>query len=201
MSYLHFHIPSQEQTWRYYYYYYFRYLRYLDLSHNKIERFENLNNLRITDLNLEYNLLSRFETEMGLGIHTMPYLTNLYLNNNLIKDLKFLKVCNTLKKFIKIKKSRLEPRFLKIFQQDVHSLKKLELQGNDITDLLQLTNMKKLKNLRQLDLSNNDVSKQKPYRNLILSFLRELKFLDQTEVNISERVSESLIIKFQYVIT
>ncbi|EEB11657.1 protein phosphatases pp1 regulatory subunit, putative [Pediculus humanus corporis] len=140
-----------------------KYLRYLDLSHNKIERFENLNNLRITDLNLEYNLLSRFETEMDLGIHTMPYLTNLYLNNNLIKDLKFLK--------------------------NVHSLKKLELQGNDITDLLQLTNMKKLKNLRQLDLSNNDVSKQKPYRNLILSFLRELKFLDQTEVNISERVA------------
>ncbi|KAK6626521.1 hypothetical protein RUM44_008994 [Polyplax serrata] len=140
-----------------------RYLRHLDLSHNKIERFENLSNLRLTDLNLEYNLISKFEVETGLGMKTMPYLTNLYLNNNLISNLEFL--------------------------QDVYHLKKLDLQGNNISDLVQLTHMKHLKNLRYLDLSGNSVSTQKPYRSLLLRFLAELKFLDQSEVNISERVA------------
>lgn len=69
-----------------------RYLRHLDLSQNKIETFENLNHLRITDLNLEYNLISQFEIRKDAGLHTMMYLTNLYLNNNLITNLKCFKV-------------------------------------------------------------------------------------------------------------
>lgn len=72
--------------------------------------------------------------------------------------------------------------------QNVYHLKKLELQFNNITEIVELRNLQSLKSLRLLDLTNNPVTEFKPYRYTILSILPNLKFLDQTEIDVAEKV-------------
>ncbi|KAL0274806.1 UNVERIFIED_CONTAM: hypothetical protein PYX00_002844 [Menopon gallinae] len=143
-----------------------RYLRHLDLSHNKIKRFENLNHMQITDLNMEYNLISSFEMGSCVGVSTMLNLNSLCLGNNQITQLDFLMGC--------------------------YHIRKLELQNNKIESLLELSRLRPVLKLYLLDLSGNPVCDKRSYRYMILNTVPDVKFLDQSEVHLSEKVAAYL---------
>lgn len=73
--------------------YHHRHLRFLNLGYNLIECVENLDNLNIQELNLEYNCITDFKSAIPeCGISTLPNLRTLILRHNKLSRLEFFEV-------------------------------------------------------------------------------------------------------------
>ncbi|KAG7200528.1 hypothetical protein KM043_001092 [Ampulex compressa] len=143
-----------------------KYLQYLNLSYNLIERIENLDNLNIQELNLEANCITSFQsTSLGAGLNVLPNLRTILLGRNRLSSLEFFK--------------------------DAEGLRLIDLKSNKINDLLEVSNLRGL--IYEIDLRGNPCTKWPNYRDVLLSSIPSLIFIDGAEVFITEKVSAATI--------
>lgn len=127
----------------------FRKLQILDLSHNTIEKMENLSKLiNLMSLNLSYNKISKLE-----NISTLKNLEILDLSNNLIQEIP----------------SNIEANY---------NLSELRISSNLISTSQSIYSLQKLEKLVILDMSNNPITSTYDYPFLIKLNLKKLYYLD-----------------------
>ncbi|XP_014487208.1 PREDICTED: protein phosphatase 1 regulatory subunit 42-like, partial [Dinoponera quadriceps] len=140
------------------------YLRYLDLSYNLIECIENLDNLHIQELHLECNCITSFKSDIpDRDVSILPDLRTIFLAHNRLSSLQFFK--------------------------NVNSLHFVDLRYNKITDLLEVLNLKD--SIYEVDFRGNACIKWPNYRNILISSIPSIKFIDGVEVLAAEKVSQS----------
>ncbi|XP_034941504.1 leucine-rich repeat and guanylate kinase domain-containing protein-like [Chelonus insularis] len=139
-----------------------KHLRYLNLSYNVIEIVENLDDLNIQELNLEYNYIKKF-TSMGLNDDTKIFknLRTLLISHNRISSLKFF--------------------------HNIHSLRLVDLKHNKISDLMELSHLSG--SVYQVDLRGNGCTKWPNYKEVVLFCMPNVLFVDGAEITAAERVS------------
>ena len=125
-------------------------LKILNLSHNDIQKIENLNTLKnLHELDLSFNKISKLE-----NISALKHLGLLDISNNLIEEIPPIIAKNT-------------------------NLTTLNLSVNLISDKSSITNLKTLPKLTVLNLSNNPVCEVSGYHNTVLHVLKKLLLLDE----------------------
>ncbi|RLU26219.1 hypothetical protein DMN91_000012 [Ooceraea biroi] len=143
-----------------------KYLQYLDLSYNLIECIRNLDNLNIQELNLEGNCVTSFESATpGRGINTLLNLRTIILGYNKLSTLNFFK--------------------------DAYSLRYVDLKFNRIADLLEVLNLKG--SIFEVDFRGNACTKWPNYRNVLISSIPSVKFIDGVEVFAAEKVTSAML--------
>ncbi|EFN80457.1 Leucine-rich repeats and guanylate kinase domain-containing protein [Harpegnathos saltator] len=139
-----------------------KHLRYLNLSYNLIECIENLDNLHIQELHLQCNCITSFKSAVpGRGVNTLSDLRTIILAHNRLSTLQFFK--------------------------DAYSLHCVDLKFNKINDLLEILNLKG--SIREVDFRGNACTKWPNYRNVLISSIPSVKFIDGVEVLAAEKVS------------
>ncbi|XP_032663417.1 leucine-rich repeat and guanylate kinase domain-containing protein [Odontomachus brunneus] len=139
-----------------------KHLRYLDLSYNLIECIENLDNLHIQELSLRCNCITSFKSAIpGRGINVLPDLQTILLAHNKLSTLQFFK--------------------------DTYSLHLVDLKFNKINDLLEVLNLKG--SIHEVDFRGNACTKWPNYRNVLISSIPSIKFIDGVEVLAAEKVT------------
>ncbi|XP_024877180.1 leucine-rich repeat and guanylate kinase domain-containing protein-like isoform X1 [Temnothorax curvispinosus] len=143
-----------------------KHLRYLNLSYNLIECIENLDGLNIRELNLEGNCITSFRSSTpGHGINTLLNLRTILLGHNRLSTLGFFK--------------------------DAYSLRFVDLKFNRITDLLEVFNLKG--SIFEVDFRGNTCTKWPNYRNVLISSIPSVKFIDGVEVFPEEKVTSTML--------
>lgn len=142
----------------------------LDLSYNKLEVIENLDNLNLINLYLQNNKINSFVCDDQKGFKSMPYLSYVRLSNN-------------------------ELQSLKIFENAV-LLQSIEVEGNEINNLMEISHLSKLQMLSSINLDRNPIRNQNSYESLCLETMKNLNFLDGQPVKEMQKV-----FIFFYVIT
>ncbi|XP_063977337.1 LOW QUALITY PROTEIN: uncharacterized protein LOC135162617 [Diachasmimorpha longicaudata] len=139
-----------------------RHLKHLNLSHNIIDCVQNLDDLNIENLNLEFNRITKFRSSSGEGLENLRKLRTLLLNHNKIASLFFL-------------------------HNGFYSLRILDLRHNKIGDLLSVSNTRAF--LYEINLRGNSCTTWPYYREVLLHSIPTLTWIDECEVTIPERVS------------
>ncbi|CAL1679756.1 unnamed protein product [Lasius platythorax] len=143
-----------------------KHLQYLNLSYNLIECIKNLDGLNIRELNLEGNCITSFKSATpGRGINTLPHLRIIILGYNRLSTLEFFK--------------------------DAYNLRYIDLKFNKITDLLEVLNLKGT--LDEVDLRGNACTKWPNYRNMLISSIPSVRFIDGAEVFTTEKVTSATL--------
>lgn len=125
-------------------------LKILNLSHNDIQKIENLNTLKnLHELDLSFNKIAKLE-----NISALKHLEILDLSNNLLEEIPPIIAKNT-------------------------NLATLNLSVNLISDKSSITNLKTLSKLTVLNLSNNPVCEVSGYHHTVLHTLKKLLLLDE----------------------
>jgi Leucine-rich repeat (LRR) protein len=139
-------------------------LEELDLSYNKIEVIENLDNLggSLLKLNLECNNIKKIS-----GLENLTNLFELNLSKNYISRLKGL--------------------------QGLTNLRTLFLSSNQLSRCKQVAYLTDLPFLTDLDFCFNEVQTKKFYRYQILYYIPELRKLDGREVSHYEKVKADIL--------
>ncbi|KYN13665.1 Leucine-rich repeat and guanylate kinase domain-containing protein, partial [Trachymyrmex cornetzi] len=143
-----------------------KHLQYLNLSYNLIERIENLDGLNIRELNLEGNCITSFRSAIpGRGINTLSNLRTIFLGYNRLSTLGFFK--------------------------DAYTLRFVDLKFNRITDLMEILNLKGL--ISEVDFRGNTCTKWPNYRNVLISSISSVKFIDGVQVFPEEKVTSAML--------
>ncbi|XP_070149245.1 leucine-rich repeat and guanylate kinase domain-containing protein [Polyergus mexicanus] len=143
-----------------------KYLQYVNLSYNLIECIRNLDGLNIRELNLEGNCITSFKSTIpGRGIDTLPYLRIIILGYNRLSTLEFFK--------------------------DAYNLRYVDLKFNKISDLLEVLNLKG--SIDEIDLTGNTCTKWPNYRNMLISSIPSVRFIDGVEVFTTEKVKSAML--------
>ncbi|XP_029155545.1 leucine-rich repeat and guanylate kinase domain-containing protein-like isoform X2 [Nylanderia fulva] len=143
-----------------------KHLQYLNLSYNLIQCITNLDGLNIRELNLEGNCITSFKSATpGNGINTLPHLQVIILGYNRLSTLEFFK--------------------------DAYNLRYVDLKFNKITDLLEVLNLKGM--INKIDLTGNACTKWPNYRNMLISSIPSVRFVDGVEVFTTEKVTSAML--------
>ncbi|KAG5328039.1 LRGUK protein, partial [Acromyrmex charruanus] len=143
-----------------------KHLQYLNLSYNLIERIENLDDLNIRELNLEGNYITSFRSAIpGRGINTLSNLRTILLGHNRLSTLSFFK--------------------------DAYTLRFVDLKFNRITDLMEILNLKGF--ISEIDFRGNACTKWPNYRNILISSISSIKFIDGVQVFPEEKVTSAML--------
>ncbi|KAJ3112224.1 Leucine-rich repeat-containing protein 23 [Nowakowskiella sp. JEL0407] len=178
-----------------------KYLQQLNLSKNEIGKVEefpklgilawfNLNDNRLKEVNLEgYYELIHFECRGNLlssipNIST-PKLQRLYLGNNHIKNLKGLEDKHSLIT-LHLRDNKIES-FDGLASGYLKSLAYLNLRGNQIDNVAEVSKLSVLPSLKVLVLQDNPVDQIPNYRCEIISKLPKLDRLDKQVITDEER--------------
>ena len=139
---------------------YFSKLRKLNISENSISRIDSLDKMNQLDyLNISSNKL-RVCDKTNIGM--LPSLKVLLCDNNYLKDI------NCFEKF--------------------YSIELLSFNNNKITNFESLERLNQLKNLSQLSIINNPITKTANYRKIIIYIFQNLRILDNKEICYEERI-------------
>ncbi|KAL0978962.1 hypothetical protein UPYG_G00178550 [Umbra pygmaea] len=134
-------------------------LEVLNLSHNVIEKIEKLENLhKLKELHLSNNRIHKI-----VCLEHMAGLQLLNLSSNYIEHV---------------------PMWL---PKKLRSLRTLNLRNNKISSLQDVSRLKPLKNLTELSVTENPVSKLPHYRLYLVFHLRSLEKLDEQSISQDER--------------
>ncbi|XP_036146137.1 leucine-rich repeat-containing protein 23 isoform X4 [Monomorium pharaonis] len=143
-----------------------KHLQYLNLSYNLIECIENLDGLNLRELNLEGNCITSFRSVTpGRGINVLPNLRIILLGYNRLSTLSFFK--------------------------DTYSLRFVDLKFNRIADLLEVLNL--TGSIFEIDFRGNTCTKWPNYRNVLISSIPSIKFIDSVEVLEEEKVISTIL--------
>ncbi|XP_018351816.1 PREDICTED: leucine-rich repeat and guanylate kinase domain-containing protein-like, partial [Trachymyrmex septentrionalis] len=143
-----------------------KHLQYLNLSYNLIECIENLDGLNIQELNLEGNCITSFKSAIpGRGLNTLSNLRTILLGYNRLCTLGFFK--------------------------DTYTLRFVDLKFNRITDLMEILNLKGL--ICQVDFRGNTCTEWPNYRNVLISSISSIKFIDGIQVFPQEKVRSAML--------
>lgn len=157
---------------------------YLDLSHNLISKIQNLNKLKyLKHLNLSVNKIKYIENLENMTLETL----NLEKNSITGYDSRHSQDLRTLNKIIKVKLNYNSLASLKMFKT-VSNIQSIEMKGNLITDLFELTYLRNLQYLTILDLSDNPLTIIDNYWEVALSSLQSILFLDGVYIEPSAKV-------------
>lgn len=144
-----------------------RHLRYLNLSYNFIECVQNLDNLYIQELNLEYNCIKKIiSANPASKINILPNLRTLILGRNKLSSLNFFK--------------------------NAYCLRLLDLKHNKIADLMEISNLQSM--ISELDLRGNLCTKWPNYKEVVLHSVPSLMFIDGEAVTIAEKVPSYFLV-------
>ncbi|XP_059175304.1 centriolin-like isoform X2 [Physella acuta] len=136
-----------------------RKLQILNLSYNFIEKMERLDKLlRLQDLNLSHNMITKIE-----GIENLGLLQTLNLNDNKIEHI---------------------PKW---FSKKLKSLRVFKIARNKLTSLSEVSKLKILPDIIQLEVVGNPLCDLSHSRLYIIFHLRSVENLDNQMVNEKER--------------
>ena len=164
----------------------FKNLRVLYLESNAIEKIENLNNLiNLECLYLQNNYIMKIE-----NLENNINLVNLNLSNNKIKKIENLeKLINLENLYLSKNQISSSNDISNILKNDKISL--LDIQNNNISEehekILEIFNQ--MKNLKVLYFKGNEVIKFiKNYRRYLISYLKNLTYLDDRPIRDEDRI-------------
>lgn len=140
-----------------------KYLKHLDLSYNKIKCIENLNHMNLLSLNLESNGIETFEEGEGRGLKTLPNILKLNLDYNHLNTIRFCEGMDT--------------------------LQSLSVQSNDLRDLLELSYLRNLNSLSEVDFRDNYLSSLERYFDACVYNVKYISVLDGDVIDAETKVS------------
>lgn len=134
----------------------------MDLSDNEIECLQNLNHLRLKTLNVENNKLFSYEEGDHVGLKTLEDLQSINLNYNELESLSLLK--------------------------GVDNLQEINMRGNNVGQLMELTHLRDLRYLTKVDFRDNPMNAEHNYLRACLDCMRHVCILDGNVVDAAEKV-------------
>ncbi|KAB0804889.1 hypothetical protein PPYR_01859 [Photinus pyralis] len=140
-----------------------KYLKHLNLSYNMIKCIENLNHMPLLSLNLESNGIETFEEGEGRGLKTLPDILKLNLDYNHLSTIKFCEGMDT--------------------------LQSLTVQANNLRDLLELSYLRNLNSLSEVDFRDNYLSSLDRYFDACIYNVNYISVLDGEVIDAETKVS------------